>query len=259
MKQWKPCVAIILALFFSAEAHAKIIARPVEYKHGEAVLEGYLAYDDAIDGKRPGVLVAHEWWGLNDYVKKRAEQLAGLGYIAFALDMYGKGVSTRDRKEAASLAGQFRGKPLMRHRAQAGLNVLTEYKRVDPNRIAAIGFCFGGTTVLELAYSGADLVGIVSFHGGLTMPKPDDMKNIKPKVLVLHGAEDPVAPSEKAVAFQESMRKAGVDWQMIFYGGAVHAFTNPAAGDDKTRGAAYDEKAARRSWGHMQMFFKEIF
>lgn len=259
MKQRKPFLSIILTLLFFAEAHAKVITQPVEYRHGEAVLEGYLAYDDAIDGKRPGVLVVHEWWGLNDYVKKRAEQLAGLGFIAFALDMYGKGVSTRDREEAARLAGQFMGKPLMRDRAQAGLNVLAENKRVDPNRIAAIGFCFGGTTVLELAYSGADLVGIVSFHGGLTMPKPEDMKNIKAKVLVLHGAEDPVAPSEKAVAFQESMGKAGVDWQMISYGGAVHAFTNPAAGDDKTRGSAYDEKAARRSWGHMQMFFKEIF
>jgi dienelactone hydrolase len=231
----------------------------VEYKHGESALKGYLAYDDAIGGQRPGVLVVHEWWGLNDYVKKRAEQLAGLGYIAFAVDMYGKGVSTGDRKEAASLAGQFRGKPLMRHRTQAGLTVLAENKRVDPKRIAAIGFCFGGTAVLELAYSGADLLGIVSFHGGLTMPKPEDMNKIKAKVLVLHGAEDPVAPSEKAVAFQESMRKAGVDWQMIFYGGAVHAFSNPAAGNDKTRGAAYDKKAARRSWQHMQMFFEEIF
>ncbi len=259
MKQWKPFLLITVAFFFSAEAYAKIIARPVEYKHGEAVLEGYLAYDDAIDGKRPGVLVVHEWWGLNDYVKKRSEQLAGLGYIAFALDMYGKGVSTRDRKEAARLAGQFRGKPLMRHRAQAGLNVLAGNERVDPNRIAAIGYCFGGTTVLELAYSGADLVGIVSFHGGLTMPKPQDMKNIKAKVLVLHGAEDPVAPTEKAVAFQESMRRAGVDWQMIYYGGAVHAFTNPGAGNDKTSGSAYDEKAAKRSWQHMEMFFDEIF
>jgi dienelactone hydrolase len=259
MKQWKVFLLIILALLFSAEAHAKIIARLVEYKHGEAILEGYLAYDDAIDARRPGVLVVHEWWGLNNYVKKRTEQLAGLGYVAFALDMYGKEMSTEDRKEAARLAGQFRGKPLMRHRAQAGLKVLADNKRVDPKRIAAIGFCFGGTTVLELAYSGADLIGIVSFHGGLTMPKPEDMKNIKAKVLVLHGAEDPVGPSEKAVAFQESMRKVGVDWQMIFYGGVVHAFTNPAAGNDKTRGAAYDEKAARRSWKHMQMFFKEIF
>ena len=259
MKQLKPFVAIILALVFSAEVHAKIIARSVEYKDGEAVLEGYLAYDDAIDSKSPGVLVVHEWWGLNNYVKKRAEQLAGLGYVAFALDMYGKGVSTRDRKEAARLAGQFRGKPLMRHRAKAGLNVLAKNKRVDPKRVAAIGFCFGGTTVLELAYSGAPLIGVVSFHGGLPMPKPEDMNNIEAKVLVLHGAEDPYVPSEKVVGFQESMRKAGVDWQMIFYGGAVHAFSNPAAGDDKTRGAAYDEKAAKRSWGHMQVFFKEIF
>jgi dienelactone hydrolase len=259
MKQLGLLLSIVLALLFSAEADANIITRPVEYKHGETVLEGYLAYDDAIDGKRPGVLVVHEWWGLNDYVKKRTEQLAGLGYVAFALDMYGKGVSTRDQKEAARLAGQFSGKPLMRHRARAGLKVLAQNKRVDPKRIAAIGFCFGGTTVLELAYSGADLAGIVSFHGGLTMPKPEDMKNIKAKVLVLHGAEDPVAPSEKAIAFQKSVRRAGVDWQMIFYGGAVHAFTNPAAGNDKTIGAAYNEKAAKRSWQHMKMFFEEIF
>jgi dienelactone hydrolase len=239
MKQFRPLIAIILAVFFSAEVHAKVVGQAIEYKHG--------------------VLVVHEWWGLNDYPKKRAEQLAGLGYVAFALDMYGKGVIARDGKEAAKLSGQFRDNPLMRHRARAGLKVLAENELVDPKRIAAIGFCFGGTTVLELAYSGADLVGIVSFHGGLTMPRPEDMDNIKARVWLLHGAEDPVAPSEKALAFQESMRKADVDWQMIYYGGAVHAFSNPAAGNDKTRGAAYDEKAARRSWKHMQIFFEEIF
>jgi dienelactone hydrolase len=259
MKRLFISLTISLALVFSAQVQAKIVTRPLEYRHDDAVLEGYLAYDDAIKGKRPGVLVVHEWWGLNDYAKRRAEQLAALGYVAFALDMYGKGVSTTDRKEAAKLAGQFRGKPLMRHRARAGLDVLIGNKRVDRKRIAAIGFCFGGTTVLELAYGGADLVGVVSFHGGLTMPKPEDMKNIKAKMLVLHGAEDPVAPPAKVVGFQGTMREAGVDWQIIIYGGAVHAFTNPAAGNDKTRGSAYDEKAARRSWQHMQMFFTEVF
>lgn len=259
MKRLFISLTISLSLVFSAHVQAKIVTRPVDYRHNDVVLEGYLAYDDAIKGIRPGVLVVHEWWGLNEYAKRRAEQLAALGYVAFALDMYGKGVSTTDRKEAATLAGQFMGKPLIRHRARAGLDVLIENKRVDRKRIAAIGFCFGGTTVLELAYSGADLIGAVSFHGGLTMPQPGDLKNIKAKILVLTGAEDPVAPPEKVVSFQGAMREAGVDWQIIIYGGAVHAFTNPAAGNDKTKGSAYDEKAARRSWQHMQLFFTEIF
>lgn len=228
----------------------------IEYRHGDTVLEGYLAYDDARKGARPGVLVVHEWWGLNDYARNRAEQLAELGYIAFALDMYGKGVRLKTPEEAGSFAGRYKAdRPLMRARAQAGLDVLKKHELTDPKRIAAIGYCFGGTTVLELARSGADLAGVVSFHGGLGTPAQEDARNIKGKVLVLHGAADPLVPPQEVAAFQDEMRKANVDWQMMFYGGAVHSFTNPQSGNDPSKGVAYNEKADKRSWEAMKVFF----
>jgi dienelactone hydrolase len=147
----------------------------------------------------------------------------------------------------------------MRERAKAGLEVLRKHNLVDSQRLAAIGFCFGGTTVLELAYSGADVKGVASFHGGLTAPKPEEMKNLKAKILILHGADDPHVKPEEIKAFQEAMRQAGADWQMIYYGGAVHSFANPKAGSDKSKGLAYDPKAAARSWQHLQLFLQEIF
>jgi dienelactone hydrolase len=147
----------------------------------------------------------------------------------------------------------------LRQRAQAALQVLVGNPLADPQRLAAIGFCFGGTTVLELAYAGAPLAGVVSFHGGLPLPKPEDAKNLKAKILVLHGAEDPHVPAKEVEAFQQAMGQAGADWQMILYGGAVHSFTNAAAGTDKSKGVAYEPKAAARSWRHMQLFFQEIF
>jgi dienelactone hydrolase len=250
--------AVLMVLLFSVSGHAGVVSEPLEYSHGDTVLEGYLAYDDAVSGKRPGVLVVHEWWGLNDYAKKRTHQLAELGYVAFAVDMYGKGVVTDDPKEASKWSSRFKGKPLMRERVRAGLEVLKARDEVDPERIGAIGFCFGGTTVLELAYSGAEVAGVVSFHGGLTTPKVEDMEGIQAKILVLHGAADPFVSSEAVTAFQDSMHKAGVDWQMIYYGGAVHSFTNPEADKAGMEGVAYDADAARRSWKHMQVFFEEI-
>ena len=255
----KHTITILLILLFSTAAHGKVVTQEVEYKHEGTVLKGYLAYDDAIKEKRPGVLVVHEWWGLNEYTIGRAQDLAELGYVAFAVDMYGEGLSTKDPKEAARMSGHLRGKPLLRKRAAEGLKILAENERVIPGRIAAIGFCFGGTTVLELAYGGSDLLGVVSFHGGLTQPKPEDMSQIKAKILVLHGAEDPHIKPEEVTGFQDTMQKAATDWQMIFYGGAVHSFTNPAAGSDKSIGVAYDTKAAARSWKHMLTFFDEIF
>lgn len=250
---------VILILLSSINAQAALRTEVVEYKHGDIVLEGYLAYDDGVKGKRPGVIVVHEWWGLNPYAKRRTEQLAKLGYITFAIDMYGKGVRAKDTKEAGSLSGIYRGdRPLMRARANAGLEVLRNHPLVDMNRIAAIGYCFGGTTVLEMARSGVELAGVVSFHGGLSTPHPGDAKNIKCKVLVLHGADDPAVPPDQVIAFQEEMRKANVDWQMVSYGNAVHSFTNPEA-NDPSRGSAYNEKADRHSWEVMKFFFEEIF
>jgi dienelactone hydrolase len=253
-------LCLLLPLLFAAVARAGLHTEAIEYKHGDTVLEGYLAYDDATTGKRPGVLVVHEWYGHNPYARKRAEQLARLGYVAFALDMYGKGVLAKNPDEAGKLAATYKNdRKLMRARARAGLDVLLKQPQVDPKRVAAIGYCFGGTTALELARDGADIAGVVSFHGGLSTPTPDDARNIKAKVLALHGADDPFVKPEEVAAFEEEMRKGGVDWELVKYGDAVHSFTNPQAGTDKSRGAAYNEKADHRSWEAMKAFFSEIF
>lgn len=252
--------AFAAAMLFSvvSVSRAELRTEVTEYRHGDVVLEGYMAYDDSVKGKRPGVLVVHEWMGHNPYVRMRADKLARLGYAAFAIDMYGKGVRAKDSKEAASLAGIYKGnRALMRARAQAGLDVLAKHPMVDPSRVAAIGYCFGGTTVLELARSGAPLRAVVSFHGGLDTPSAEDARNIRGKVLALHGGDDPYVKPAEVAAFQEEMRRAGVDWQFVTYGGAVHSFTNPDAGNDNSKGAAYNEKADRRSWEAMKAFFEE--
>ncbi len=243
----------------ATEVQAKLVTKTVEYQQDGTVCKGFLAYDDALRGRRPGVLVVHEYWGLNDFARQKAEKLAGLGYAAFAADIYGQGQVTRDPQEAARLAGEMRAnKPLLRARALAALKVLSETPQADPQRLAAIGFCFGGTTVLELAYAGANLKGVVSFHGGLTSPAPEGLKGIKAAILVLHGADDFHVKAEDIAAFQDAMKKGGIDWQMVYLGGAVHAFMNPAA-NDRAAGVAYDARAARRSWQYMQDFFKEMF
>jgi len=252
---------MLVSVLLSTSAYARIQTKAIEYKDGDAVLEGYLVYDDAIKGNVPGVLVVHEWMGLGAYEKGRAEQLAALGYVAFAADIYGKGIRPKDGKEAAEFAGKYRGsdRTVLRSRVNAALAVLKKQPMVDPTKTAAIGYCFGGTTVLELARSGADVAGIVSFHGGLATPNPADAKNIKGKVLALHGGDDPFVKIEEVIAFQDEMRKAGVDWQFVSYGNAVHSFSNSAAGNDNSKGAAYNEKADKRSWVAMKTFFKEIF
>ena len=241
--------ALVLGfLAINLGAQSNIKTEVVEYKDGETVLQGFLAYDASLTGKRPGVLLVHEWWGHNEYVQMHARQLAELGYIAFALDMYGMGVKASDAKQAGQMAGAFyQDRNFMRQRAAAGLKVLQDHPLADISKIAAIGFCFGGTTVLELARSGAQLTGIVSFHGGLNTPNPDDAKNIRGTVLVLHRADDPYVKEEEVKAFQEEMRKASVNWQMNYYGNAVHSFSNPVAGNDKAAGAAYNQKVAERS------------
>jgi dienelactone hydrolase len=249
-----------LLLAGASVATAEVRTKVVEYKHGDAVLEGYLAWDDAIKGKRPGVLVVHEWTGLGSYAKMRAEKLAGLGYVAFAIDIYGKGIRPKTPQEAGAQAGIYKSdRPLMRARALAGLNVLLGNEMCDTKRVAAIGYCFGGTTVLEIARSGADIAGVVSFHGALDTSNPGDAKNIKCKVLAVHGGDDPYVPRKDVEAFEDEMRAGGVDWQLNVYSGAVHSFTNPEAGNDNSKGAAYNAKADRRSWQAMKEFFAEIF
>jgi dienelactone hydrolase len=243
-----------------ATAFAELKTEVIDYKHGDVRLEGYLAYDDAFSGKRPGILVCHEWWGHNAYARKRAEQLAALGYVAFALDMYGEGVQAKDAKEAAEMAAKYKNdRSLMRARAMAGLDILRRHPKVDPDSLAAIGYCFGGTTALELARAGADLKGVVSFHGGLDTPDPGDAKRIRGKILVLTGADDPVVPKEQVAAFEDEMKKANIDYKVINYPGAVHGFTNPANGDDPKKGVAYNKEADEKSWEEMKAFFGKIF
>ncbi len=252
--------AIAVSISFSSPALAAIQTQVVEYKHGNQVLQGYLAYDDAIKEKRPGVLVVHEWNGLQDYARKRTTQLAKLGYVAFAIDMYGKGIRPQNPQESRKQASIYRqDRKLMRERATAGLQVLQNNPLADVKRIAAIGYCFGGGTVLELARSGANIAGVVSFHGNLDTPNPKDAKNIKAKVLVLHGAIDPFVPEKQVQAFQAEMEQAKVDWQLISYGGVVHSFTNPASAHNSSKGVAYNELADKRSWLAMKQFFTEIF
>ncbi|MEI7999557.1 MAG: dienelactone hydrolase family protein [Candidatus Omnitrophota bacterium] len=240
-------------------AFAEVRSQTIEYKQGGATLEGYLAYDDASQGKRPGVLVVHEWKGLNEYAKMRADMLAKLGYVAFAADIYGKGVRPETFEQAGAEAGKYKNdRPLLRQRVLAGLEMLKAQMKVDVSHIAAIGYCFGGTTVLELARAGTDIKGIVSFHGGLSSPTPADAKNIKTRILVLHGADDPFVPPAEVVGFEKEMQDAKVDYQLIKYPNAVHGFTNPA-NTGEPKGALYNKEADNRSWKEMQRFFKELF
>ena len=252
-------VAAALGLTMTTAARAEIITKTVEYKQGDTVLEGVLAYDSAGPAKKPGVLVVHDWLGVTDATRKRVEQLAAMGYVAFAADIYGKGVRPASGKEAGPLAGSYKkDRALLRSRVVAGFDELARQPNVRKDRIAAIGYCFGGTTAIELARAGAAVVGVVSFHGGLDSPAPADGKNIKGKILALHGADDPFVSAADLAAFEQEMRGSGVDWQLVKYGGAVHSFTNPAAGNDNSKGNAYNATADRRSWKAMEDFFAEV-
>jgi dienelactone hydrolase len=231
-----------------------------EYAHGDVKCHGYLAVDPAAKGKRPGVLVVHEWWGLGDHAKHSADKLAEMGYVALAVDMFGEGKLTDDPKVAGGWAGALKGDAkLIRARAQAGLDALLKNEHVDPSRVAVIGYCFGGTTALELARSGAPIVGAVSFHGGLATSAPADEKTLKAKVLVLNGADDGFVSAKEIATFEDEMRAAKADWQFVNYSGAVHSFTSPEADKRGIKGIAYNANADRRSWEAMKSFFAEIF
>jgi dienelactone hydrolase len=248
-------------------ARAGIVTKAVSYEHDGVKLQGYLAYDDAktAQGKLPGVLIVHEWWGLNDYAKRRAREVAELGYVGFALDMYGAGVVGNSPDEAGALAKQFYGKPLMASRARAGLDQLLATGLVDPSRVAAIGYCFGGTTVQALAYSGAPLAGIVSFHGGLIPATPETAAAVKAKILICSGGLDPSIKPDELTAYLKSLNETKLDYRFVQYAGALHAFTNPEA-DAKVatypglKGfIGYSPSADRRSWQDMRDFLGEIF
>jgi len=253
-------VGLILAgLAVAVPVLAQVKTEVVEYRSGDVLLQGYLSYDASLKGKRPGVLVIHDYMGVSDYTKMRAEQLAALGYVALAADIYGKDIRPKDRQAASAEAGKYyKDRQLLRMRARAGLDELARRANVDSSRLAAIGYCFGGGAALELARSGAPVKAVVSFHGPLATPDPADAKNIRGKVLVLHGADDPFVKQSDVTAFMDEMRAAGVDWQLVQYSGAVHAFTQKQAGNDNSKGAAYNENADRRSWQAMKDFFEEV-
>lgn len=247
-------ILLILMLLISLTfptASAQIRGEVIEYKQGDTVMEGYLAYDDAVKGKRAGILVVHDWNGIGSYVRARAQQLASLGYVAFAPDIYGKNLRPADNKEAAKIASALKNdRLLLRLRVNAGLDILRNHPLTDSSKLGAIGYCFGGMTVLELARSGASIAGVVSFHGNLDTA--GETSPIHPKVLVLHGAEDPVVPPAQVAAFEEEMRKAGADWQLNIYSSTGHNFTNPSS-------SSYNRQTDKRSFEAMKNFFAEIF
>jgi dienelactone hydrolase len=253
---------VIFSIVFglATVGRADIITKNISYRHDGVDLEGFLAYDDDISGKRPAVLLVHEWWGLNDYARRRAEQLASMGYVAFALDMYGKGNVTQHPTQAAEWMKQVRSNVYQwQQRARAGLDVLKKDPRTDLNRIAAIGYCFGGATVQQLAYSGAALKGVVSFHGSLMLPMNVQVKQVKAKILICHGGADPFVKRGEIEDYLSAMERSGFDYQLIIYGGAKHSFTNPAAGQRGMDALKYSANADQRSWEDMKQFFHEIF
>jgi dienelactone hydrolase len=231
-----------------------------EYKDGDVTLRGYLAYDDAKAGKRPGIIVMPEAFGLGAQAKRRAEMLAGLGYVALAGDPYGDGVEFTDLQEAIKRAGAIFAEPAKaRQRVRVALDKLASLAQVDTTRMASMGYCMGGSLSLELARSGAPLRGVVSFHGGLQTQRPAESGAVKAKVLVCTGADDPFVPHAQVGAFAEEMTKAGVDWQVISYGNTVHSFTNPDADKVGAPGIKYNKLADERSWQAMKSFFAEVF
>jgi len=259
----KRMIALLLLGLMCSTAMAEVIGKNVEYKSGDTVLKGYIAWDDAIKGKRPGVLVVHEWWGLNDYARKRARMLAELGYTAMALDMYGNGKQAQHPDDAAKFAAEAKkNMTVAKARFDAAKKLLQQQPTVDPNHIAAIGYCFGGGIVLEMMRRGDKLDGVASFHGflpGTAVAKPG---TIKTKVLVLNGADDPFTTPEQIAAFKKEMETAKIDYRFISYPGAKHGFTNPDStkyGEEFKIPLAYNADADTKSWHELEMFLKEIF
>jgi len=235
--------------------------RDLDYRCDDVNLRGYLAWNEDAAEPRPGVLVFHEGLGLGEFAMERARRLAELGYVALAADMFGDRRHASNLQEVANLVGGLRAEPeKLRARGRAALATLAALPQVDATRLAAIGFCFGGSVVLELAREGADLKAVVSFHGVLSTKIPAPSGRVKASVLVLTGAEDPLAPPDQVTAFENEMREGAVrDWQVISYGNTLHGFTNPAADGSMMRTALYNEQADRRSWASMRSLFDEVF
>jgi len=255
--------AILLLLFWNTQAFSAIIGEPVMYKAGDLVMQGYLAYDDNIAGKRPGILVVHEWWGHNEYARERARMLAGLGYTALAVDMYGDGKQADHPGDAGKFATEVRqNMPAATVRFVAAMKVLQKHPTVDPEHIAAIGYCFGGGVVLQMARQGLDLDAVVSFHGSLATDNPAVPGVVKARILVCDGADDKMVTPEQIQAFHREMKAAGVDYKFISYPGAKHSFTNPGADIYAERfkiPVGYNAAADKRSWQDMQDFLQDTF
>jgi dienelactone hydrolase len=256
----KSACAVVLCLLVAGSAVADIHTETVDYTAAGTALKGFLAYDDASTAERPGVLVVHEWWGLNDYARARAEKLAASGFVAFALDMYGGGKNTAHPKEADlwSKAVQEQ-QEVAKARFQAAYDLLAANSRVAPGKIAAIGYCFGGAVVLTMAAAGADLDGVVSYHGALPTEPVAAGTTVKAKILAYQGAADPFVTAEQTATFQHNLEAAGAEWEFVLFGGAKHSFTNPGVDQFGVPGLAYDAEADRRSWQGTMGFFDEIF
>ena len=261
MKQF--AAILVILMLWGGTAYGAMQTKEVEYQADGTKMKGYLAYDDTVDGKRPGVLVVHEWWGLNDFARRQAEKLVGLGYTALAVDMYGAGktadhpdTATRFSNEVKQNIEQATG------RFKAAMEILRNDPTVDPDKIAAIGYCFGGGVVLEMARAGLDLQGVVSFHGALATENPAEPGRVKARVLVLNGADDTFVTSEQIETFKKEMEKAAVDYLFINYPGAKHAFTNPDADEFGRKfglALAYDREADQQSWQAMEEFLHDVF
>jgi len=237
----------------------EILTRQVEYKDGDILLEGYMAWDDTSSDRRPGVLISHAWAGRSEFEEGKAEQLAELGYVGFALDLYGKGVKgSNPEQNRALMEPLLDDRPMLQRRMHLALENIRKQKEVDSERVAAMGFCFGGLCVLDLARTGADILGAASFHGLFNSPGNTDDNKISAKVLVMHGWDDPMATPDHVLSLADELSAMEADWQIHAYGNTLHAFTNPAA-DDADMGTVYNADADRRSWQSLQLFLAEIF
>ncbi len=245
-------------LAVTACSQAQVMGGPIDYKSGNTACQGYIAIDTLKSGKRPGILIIHDWNSIDDYEMSRATQLAKMGYVAMVADIYGKGVRPANTEESGKQASKFKSdRNLFRDRLRSALDVLEKDPSVDPKKIVAIGYCFGGTGVLELARMGADLRGVVSFHGGLDAASGLEAGPVIPRVLVCHGADDPFVPASQVIDFKSEFKAAKMEFNS--YAGAVHSFSNPSAGTDKASGAAYNKAADDASWVKMKAFLVGVF
>ena len=256
-------LAVLFSLFIAATGHAEIITKDIDYQQGDTTMKGMLAYDDAIEGKRPGVLIVHEWWGHNKHARDKASMLAKEGYVAFAVDIYGDGKTADHPEDAGKFSSAVANNmPMAKARFEAAMDVLKAQSNVADDKLAAMGYCFGGGVVLNMVRMGVDLKGVSSFHGSIATKNPAKKGDIKASVRVFNGAADPFVKEEQIDALKEEMKNAGVDFEFVNYPGVKHSFTNPGADENGKKFGLpleYNAEADRDSWQKNLEFFKEIF